>query len=79
MTTAQVLHEVKEERYRQDLRHGDQNHDVNKWLVILMEEVGEAAKDAYDGRLKHMRTELVQIAAVAVAIVESLDRNELNR
>jgi phage gp37-like protein len=30
-------------------------------------------------RLKRARTELVQVAAVAVAMIESLDRNELGR
>ena len=46
-----------------------------------MEEVGEAAKDINDINLKskrknlfeHLRTELVQVAATAVQIIEHLD------
>lgn len=39
------------------------------------EEIDQKKKAA----LEHMREELVQVAAVAVAIVESLDRNELKK
>jgi hypothetical protein len=59
-------------------------------MAILTEEVGEASKEALEHhwagthypvdheRLDRLRTELVQVAAVAVAMIESLDRNELN-
>lgn len=54
--------------------------------TILMEEAGEVAKEVYeivtgphhdrDLRLSRLRTELIQVAAVAVAWVESLETQE---
>lgn len=87
--TGNVLEEVREERQRQNKKFGLQNHNPNKWFVILCEELGEAAKECYEageteqpGELRNAfwrscREELLQVAAVAVAMVESLDRNEL--
>jgi hypothetical protein len=82
--------EVREERERQDKKWGEQNHAPIIWIGILTEEVGEAAKagneihfhkshqgELYKGWLKNYREELIQVAAVATAAVESLDRNEL--
>lgn len=44
------------------------------WLDILVEEVAEAADEAYAGDLEALRTELVQVAAVTVAWIEAIDR-----
>ncbi len=82
-----VLSEVLAERQRQDVKWGPQNHGPMIWLGILAEEFGEAAKDANDFHFAsdafvkstkgaNFRTELVQVAAVAVAMIESYDRNE---
>ena len=77
--TVGVLGEVAAERGRQDARWGPQNHHPLYWLGILAEEVGEFAKDTIErGRLESARGELIQVAAVAVAAIESLDRNELS-
>ena len=88
--TRLVLDEVAIERMRQDAKWGQQNHDPFVWNTILLEEVGEAAKEILEGHFvessfarnkrgyyQTARTELVQVAAVAVAMIESLDRNEL--
>lgn len=82
----EVLQEVIEERRRQHRKFGEQNLDPFKYLSILGEEVGEAnqaANDAFDWAkhtgfkdLAHFREELIQVAAVAVAMVECLDRNK---
>lgn len=86
--TLQVFDEVMKERDRQDAKFGIQNLNPFKYQSILVEEVGEVAKatnDSYDWKRqqwKHkklmtdMRTELIQVAAVAVAMVECLDRNQ---
>lgn len=71
-----VLGDVAKERKRQDAKWGQQNHDPHMWMVILGEEFGEACKEAYEGSLRKLRTELIQTAAVAVAAVECLDRGE---
>ena len=79
----QVLLEVKSERIKQELKWGQQNHKPIEWIPILGEEVGEVNKAlletyfGYDGAkgYEEYRKELIQVAAVAVAMVESLDRN----
>lgn len=72
--TALVLLEVAEERSRQDELWGEQNHTSWQWLAILTEEVGEVAKAINENQPNDYRDELVQVAAVAVAAVESFDR-----
>ena len=41
--TPAVLQEIKMERKRQESKWGPQGHNPDRWMVILMEEVGEAA------------------------------------
>lgn len=72
---------VLQERRRQDLKWGEQNHAMEWWLAILMEEVGEFSeavlethfggdKGGYDNMLK----EAIHSAAVGLSIVECLVR-----
>jgi len=70
-----LLANVRAERERQDTKWGEQNHHPFTWLVILLEEVGEAAKAALEGRPVEYHKETVQAAAVAIAALESLERN----
>lgn len=69
------LDEIKLERKKQDEKWGEQNHEPLYWIAILVEEVGEAAKEALENKLSKYREELVQCAAVCVAAIESFDRN----
>jgi len=78
---SKVLVEVEKERSRQDEKWGEQNHYPSEWLMILLEEVGEANKAALETHFgtvsddwKKYRKELIHVAAVAVAMVECLDR-----
>ena len=36
--------QIHDERLKQEEKWGPQKHQPEKWMVILMEEVGEAAK-----------------------------------
>lgn len=77
---ANVLKEVTHEREKQQYKWGQQDHHPFTYLAILGEEVGEANQAACQslwGGMKwaDYRTELVQIAAVAVAMIECHDRN----
>jgi hypothetical protein len=78
--TKAVLIEVELERRRQDQKWGIQNHNPADWLMILGEEFGEINEAALTAKFVHndggrrYRKELVQVAAVAVAMIESLDR-----
>lgn len=84
--TEKILQEVKAERAQQDTKWGEQDHHPIEWLAILGEEVGEANKAALEahfagyartGKYEDYREELVQVAAVAVAMIESFDRNNI--
>ena len=81
-TTQNILHDVHNERSRQDEKWGPQQHSWCEWMAILTEEVGEAAQYANAIQLggcpepefpEGLRAELVQVAAVAVAAIEQLD------
>jgi NTP pyrophosphatase (non-canonical NTP hydrolase) len=87
--TTDVLMEVGQERARQDRKWGEQDHSPVEWVSILGEEYGEAAQAANEvyfigeGKpaprdLMNYREELLQVAAVAVAAVEDLDRKYPN-
>lgn len=79
-----ILDEVRMERVRQLTKWGYQSHNLQAWMSFLMEEVGEAAKEANeltfggDSRKGHerFRTELIQVAALAIAIVQCDDQGE---
>lgn len=69
-----ILNEITKERQAQDKKWGVQNHGPFKWLAILGEEVGEANGAVLEHSLLRYREEMIQVAAVAVAAVECLDR-----
>jgi NTP pyrophosphatase (non-canonical NTP hydrolase) len=73
------IHSILDERRAQEARWGIQRHSWPEWVAILTEEVGEAAHEAIEehwhpsGDLSRLRAELVQVAAVAVAMIEQID------
>ncbi|BFH71914.1 hypothetical protein J27TS7_08350 [Paenibacillus dendritiformis] len=83
----EVLAAVAYERRRQDSKWGEQNHQPPLWIGILGEEFGElceainetvfdnGAEARKKGGYENMRAEAIQLAAVAVAFVEYLDRH----
>lgn len=75
-----VIADIIEERKRQNAKFGEQAHDMYRWLAILDEERGEASKamleHEFGGQSAHyVRAEMLQVAAVATAIVECIDRH----
>lgn len=80
---------VMNERERQDTKWGEQNHDAEMWLVILGEEFGEACqaaladrfggKNATEKRESQLRKEVAQVAAVALAMLEWMNRSGYGR
>lgn len=80
---ANVLHGIDCERDSQDEKWGVQDHDDTIWMTILAEEIGEAAQEVLQRRFGDeakghgdLRSELVQIAAVATAWIECIDRDD---
>lgn len=84
------MDDVLAERARQDSLWGVQDLDPSVWSMILHEEAGEATTEACDWwrscrdgadiltahHLVRLREELVQVAAVALAWIECLDRDD---
>lgn len=81
-----TLRDVEAERIFQHSKYGEQNRTPEEFGAILMEEVGEFFKDANDlryggkcdktphARRIAMRDELIQVAAMAVQMVECIER-----
>lgn len=67
---------VLAERARQDEKWGLQNHEPAKWCNILTEEVGEVAKATLEDNEAEYLLEMTQVAAVAIAAIESLLRRK---
>ena len=77
---ANAVNDILNERVRQDSKWGEQNHHPFAWMTILGEEYGEACQDALRAQYKltitsDYRKELIEVAAVALAAVECLDRH----
>lgn len=66
-----IFDAIEEERDYQDGLHDNTGLDDGKWLAVLLEEVGEVAKALLEGDDLGMNAELVQVAAVAVAWLET--------
>ena len=64
---------IQIERDAQDGKWGEQHHSDEKWLTILMEEVGEAAKAVLEENDEALLVEVVQVAAVLQNWVTSRD------
>lgn len=83
--TDHAIHLVVKERQRQEEKWGLQRHTWPEWTTILTEEVGEVAQAACNehfhpsGDLARLKEELVQVAAVAVAMVEHIEELEAKR
>ena len=79
MPQEKIIDQILQERKRQDMKWGIQNHNHANWLLILTEEIGEAAKEANeihfrDGDVEKLKTELIQSAAVIVSWLENIER-----
>ncbi len=77
MKKEKILDLISKERDNQDQKWGEQNHDIYKWLAILGEEVGEVNKAVLESKYDEIINELIQIGAVSVAMIESLERNKV--
>ena len=71
-----IMADIKTERRAQDMKWGVQTHEPEKWMTILMEEVGETARAVLERDPKNYYAELVQVAAVCVVALECMGRHE---
>lgn len=77
------LRDILIERARQDDKFGEQNHHPLIWLAVLGEEKGEADQALLDcmfnwgpATMLDFKKEVIETAAVALAILECGERNE---
>lgn len=69
-----ILNLICEERKRQDTKWGENRMMSDlMWLTVLSEEIGEAARDILKGT-STLETEVLHVAAVAVAWLENMER-----
>ncbi len=87
---AQAVRLVIAERRRQDDLFGKQDHDLAWWMTIMGEEFGETCQAVCEyrwaeanpelasrmARVQHAVAEASQVSAVAVAMIQSILRNE---
>ena len=64
---------IQTERNVQDEKWGEQRHSDEKWLTILLEELGEAAEAVLENNDEALLVEVVQVAAVLENWVTSRD------
>lgn len=73
-----IIRDILKERNRQDAEHGkDRNLLPSEWLPILGEEFGEVCTGIANWDIDNIREEAVQVAAVAMAMIECIDRNRV--
>jgi NTP pyrophosphatase (non-canonical NTP hydrolase) len=72
--TAGICLEIAKERIKQDIKWGQQDHLTGRWFEILGEETGEACRAVLEQDPDKYRKEMIQVAAVAIAAIETLDR-----
>lgn len=84
-----IFNSILGERERQSFKHGMPNLKPVVWMAILLEEAGEASKEAVDyefepgtpeqrqERLANCRKELIETAAMCFKIIECMDAGML--
>lgn len=74
----QALKSVIDEMHSQDGQWGLQNHQIFTWMAILGEEFGKLCQASLRNKLAggdvyHVREKAVNVAAVALQIIERID------
>ncbi len=72
-----ILKQVATERARQRSIWGEQYHHAEKWISLLTEELGEVAKAVNDRDKDGYVKELIQLAALAIATIESYNKADI--
>ena len=74
---ALILDEVRNERYLQDEEWGqsiDDQHTEWEWIALLTRHNGLAVNDGLEKNVGRFRKQMIRVAALSIAAVESFDR-----
>jgi NTP pyrophosphatase (non-canonical NTP hydrolase) len=75
MSRMTIIVEITNKFNRNEAKWGEQNHHPERWMNILMEEVGESSQALLKNQPTNYREELIQVAAVAIDAINSFDQN----
>lgn len=81
MSQADIYAEIQDEVNRAKTLHENKDYTPVDWLAVLIEEIGEIGREVNDMKESgeplnpNYRTELIQVAAVAVRAVQDYDRS----
>lgn len=72
-----ILDLIEKELVRQDLKWGKNRIlDDRTWIAVLLEEVGEVARASLGHDKVNLKEELVQVAAVCVSFLHSIELSD---
>lgn len=80
MSTIQILSDICAERRRQDIKWGGPEHDdihtADQWANFILDHNEQARDAGFYGPESDYRNQLVRVAALALAAIESHDRKQ---
>lgn len=72
-----ILRQIITERDEQDIEHGaEQIAEPTEWLTYIVEELGEVARAYLYNQKYDYRNEMIQLAAIVMAAIESFDLSQ---
>ena len=78
-----VIDEIKAERERQDAKWGgpehDDTHTIREFISLIRDYAGRAHSRDKMFDVEKVRHRLIQVGALVVAAIESLDRKSANK
>jgi len=79
MLRNEIFKRIQHKREEQDIKWKQRPHSFPFWVTILAEELGELAKAVLEDKLKpsdlcDIEDEAIDVAAVAVAILEQIQK-----
>lgn len=79
MISVNIINQICEEREAQDILWGKEHDDQNsqsEWIALMTRHLGLAVNDGGQTSCSRYRKQLIRVAALAIAAIESLDRRE---
>ena len=73
-----IIQKIINERARQDFLWGNSEvQSLDRWIVLLLEEIGEVARAHIENDSDNLEEELIQVASLSIKILEKIYNNEI--